>query len=471
MITMGEANLKRTLMAKMLEDAYADGLVYKTYTAAECEANDAGRKIALASQLSPDAIRARNRRERLKSDPEHKNKERLRQKLIRAANPDQTAAKYKKWREKKPDWVDNYKEERKGLARKGEFIPIDSEGQNHPYSDKPEHGIIYQNVVYPPHATYLWGAYSHKTRKPLYLTDPRSEGKIKYKLSAKAIFDWLLNDVKATYGDANYVMFGMSYDMTQLLMQLPHDVTYEIFKGKRFNDEHEFDAPVFWNEYAIKLVPSKWLILWRLRDHNNPYKVDVEGEYVLDKKGRMQLDTAQKIQIYETFGYFQTGFAKVVEDMMKEQKSSASKQLLELNNHAAHINSPEYEGETRLWLENNKQYGLTTWIAADGKIEDLTTDQRLAANRRGELFKIDARRDAVNSALADLAKDKALIDEFKPLRGDFRNKEIEPIIDYMTGELRQLAVRMEQIRQTLEKLELFPTSWHGPGAVASALIS
>jgi hypothetical protein len=41
----------------------------------------------------------------------------------------------------------------------------------------------------------------------------------------------------------------------------------------------------------------------------------------------------------------------------------------------------------------------------------------------------------------------------------------------MTGEIRQLAVRMEQIRQTLEKLELFPTSWHGPGAVASALIS
>ena len=40
----------------------------------------------------------------------------------------------------------------------------------------------------------------------------------------------------------------------------------------------------------------------------------------------------------------------------------------------------------------------------------------------------------------------------------------------MTGELRQLAVRMEQIRQTLEKLELFPASWHGPGAVANALI-
>jgi hypothetical protein len=56
------------------------------------------------------------------------------------------------------------------------------------------------------------------------------------------------------------------------------------------------------------------------------------------------------------------------------------------------------------------------------------------------------------------------------LRGDFRTKEIEPIREYMTGELRQLAVRMEQIRAALAELGLHPTSWHGPGAVASSLI-
>ena len=122
------------------------------------------------------------------------------------------------------------------------------------------------------------------------LTDPRSKDKVKYKLGAKVIFDWLLNDVKGTYGEANYVMFGMSYDMTQLFCQLPHDVTYEIFKGKRFDDEYEFDAPVFWREYAIKLVQSNWLILWRLKDHNHPYMKDVNGDFILDKKGRKQLE-------------------------------------------------------------------------------------------------------------------------------------------------------------------------------------
>jgi hypothetical protein len=98
-------------------------------------------------------------------------------------------------------------------------------------------------------------------------------------------------------------------------------------------------------------------------------------------------------------------------------------------------------------------------------------ERRIEGERKGEMWVIEEQRAVVETELADLSKDKALIDEFKPLRGDFRNKEVEPIREYMTGELRQLAVRMEQIRQTLEKLELIPTSWHGPGAVASALIA
>jgi hypothetical protein len=332
-------------------------------------------------------------------------------------------------------------------------------------------------VPYAPHATYLWGAYSHKSKSPLYLADPRSKGKVKYKLTAKAIFDWLLNDVKGAYGDANYVMFGMSYDMTQLLMQLPHDVTYQIFKGKRFEDEHEFDAPVFWNEYAIKLVQSKWLILWRLRDHNKPYMMDSEGSYILDKKGRMQLDASLKIKIYETFGYFQTGFAKVVEDMMQEQKSTATKQVRELTTREHYLSTPEFEAAARLKWEKRVRrplgdgvWGLGFYLTSDNQPIPYTMEKRIEGERKGEMWEIEQQRAVVRAELNEISKDAALIKEFKPLRGDFRSKEIEPILEYMTGELRQLAVRMEQIRQTLEKLELFPASWHGPGAVANALI-
>jgi hypothetical protein len=377
---MGEARLK-SVLALIAGSARtftsAEGEEFNSYTREESDANRVAGKAALASQ-TPEAIRGRAFRERKKADPEFKNKERLRQKLIRANNPGQTRAKFKKWEDENPDWVDNYKEARRGLARTGEFIPIDSEGQNYPYADKPLKDIIYNNVVYPPHATYLWGAYSHRSKKALYLTDPRSKGTVKYMLDAKPIFDWLLNDVKETCGEANYVMFGMSYDMTQLFAQLPHNVTYEIFKGKRFDDEYEFDAPVFWQDYAIKLIQGKWLILWRLKDRNKPYMMDSDGEFILDTKGRMQLDTVQKIQIYETFGYFQTGFAKVVEDMMKEQKSSAAKQLLELNIQEEYINSAAYEAEKKTWLEKNKQRAFTRIINAQGVAYDKTTEQRLA---------------------------------------------------------------------------------------------
>jgi hypothetical protein len=280
---MGEAKRKIELRSSIgVED---DGIVYKTSTSAELDAGRPARKTAPLSQTS-GAIRDRERRERLKAtDPEYLKKEALRQRRIRADNPGATRAAFKKWEDKNPEWVDNYKEARKGVERRGDFIPIDSEGQNYPYADKPEKDIYYKGVLYPPHGTYLWGAYSDRTKNAVYLTDPRSKDKVKYKLGAKVIFGWLLNDVKGTYGEANYVMFGMSYDMTQLFCQLPHDVTYEIFKGKRFDDEYEFDAPVFWREYAIKLVQSKWLILWRLKDHNHPYMKDVNGDFILDKKG------------------------------------------------------------------------------------------------------------------------------------------------------------------------------------------
>jgi hypothetical protein len=123
---MGEANLKRAPKATFVYDA-AD-VEYSTYTAAELDARKAEYRARVASQ-TPDAIRTRNRRERLKSDPEYSNKERLRQKLIRADNPGASRARYKKWEQDHADWVDNYKENRKGLARRGEFIPIDSEGR------------------------------------------------------------------------------------------------------------------------------------------------------------------------------------------------------------------------------------------------------------------------------------------------------------------------------------------------------
>src|SRR6202041_1773666 len=114
----------------------------------------------------------------------------------------------------------------------------------------------------------------------------------------------------------------------------------------------------------------------------NPYMVGADGKCILDKKGRMQLDAVQKIKIYETFGYFQTRFAKVVEDMMKEQKSIASKQLLELNNHVDYLNSQEFETMARDKWEIRARlplgdgvWGLGCYIS-DGVTIPFTIEQR-----------------------------------------------------------------------------------------------
>lgn len=466
---MGESKISRAIAAQLFNDADSIGIVYKSYAATECEARDAttSERHDFDATQTDAAKRAKAWRILKKTDPEFKERERQRQRLIRANNPGKARAEFKKWEQRNPEWMDNYKENKIGVARRGEFIPLDSEGQNYPYSDKPEKDIIYDGKVYPPHGVYLFGAYSDKRKKPLYLTDPRSKGLIKYRLNVKDVFDWLLNDVKGTFGEANYVMFGMSYDMTQLLCQLPHDDTYEIFKGARFDDGEEFEAPHFWGEYAIKVVQGKWFILWRLRDHNHPYKMDVAGNYVLNKKGKMILDVVQKIQIFETFGYFQTGFAKVVEDMMKEQKSTVTKQRNELNVRAEYINSREFESKTRKHYEG-KSLGSRKTVS--GEVIPFTIEDRVKGERAYELQRLNEDRIKIEADLQLLDKDNKLIAKMKPLRGDFRTIDLEPIREYMTGELRQLAVRMDQIRIALEELGLFPSSWHGPGAVASALI-
>jgi hypothetical protein len=82
---MGEA--KRKIEFRFSIGVEDDGIVYKTSTSAELDARRPARKGPLLSQ-TPGAIRDRERRERLKAaDPEYLNKERLRQKLIRANNP------------------------------------------------------------------------------------------------------------------------------------------------------------------------------------------------------------------------------------------------------------------------------------------------------------------------------------------------------------------------------------------------
>jgi hypothetical protein len=70
-------------------------------------------------------------------------------------------------------------------------------------------------------------------------------------------------------------------------------------------------------------------------------------------------------------GIFQTGFAKVVEDMMKEQKASTNKQLTALNDRSEYTNSSEFEAKAREQFEGK---ALGSYNCADGQIMPFTIE-------------------------------------------------------------------------------------------------
>lgn len=216
------------------------------------------------------------------------------------------------------------------------FVAVDSEGQSYDGDDVIENGVPYKA-----HGTYLWcasaaqrtGAVAGETRDypPQILLDPRTNGDDKRVLDAETILDWLLS-LPSKYGEvrrrgkdkpaATFIMFGMSYDVSEILAQTKLKTAYQIFKHKRYDDDEAIIAPVFWKGYAISYFRGKWLDIWRLRDPDNPYKTQF-GIPITKKDGSLILDTTDHIKIYEAFGYFQRGFAKVVDDMLERGMATA----------------------------------------------------------------------------------------------------------------------------------------------------
>lgn len=76
--------------------------------------------------------------------------------------------------------------------------------------------------------------------------------------------------------------------------------------------------------------------------------------------------------------------------------------------------------------------------------------------------------DMVKRKMAD-DYEKALISKMKARRGVFAKDPIEEITEYCLTECRLLSKQMGQIRNAAYKMDLRPTSWHGPGAIANTV--
>ena len=188
------------------------------------------------------------------------------------------------------------------------FVAIDSEGQNYPGDD-----IIRDGVRYAKHATYLWGAVADDGRPPHFLSSHETRGLDKRPLSTIEILDYLL-DLPKHFGRAVFVMFSFSYDVTQILKNLPFSTVWEIVKRETYRDADGNrrkigHAPVFWKGYAVTYVKGKYIELWRLADPDKPYN------------GK-RLNASAHIQIYDVFGFFQSSFSAVVDSMVESGRAT-----------------------------------------------------------------------------------------------------------------------------------------------------
>lgn len=175
----------------------------------------------------------------------------------RENNPDKSSAATKKWRENHPETLAQWKQEIAELNLSLPFVAVDSEGQSYDGDDVIENGVPYKA-----HGTYLWcasaaqrtGAVAGETRDypPQILLDPRTNGDDKRVLDAETILDWLLS-LPSKYGEvrrrgkdkpaATFIMFGMSYDVSEILAQTNLKTAYQIFKHKRYDDDEAIIAP------------------------------------------------------------------------------------------------------------------------------------------------------------------------------------------------------------------------------------
>src|SRR5208282_4477986 len=130
----------------------------------------------------------------------------------------------KEWRLNNRDKTRAQKREARFANYHRPFVAIDSEGQDYPDAD-----VVYDSVRYPNHRTYLWGAAGDDGRPPLWLTAAGTRGNDKRPLDAFEILNWML-DLPRQFGRAVFIMFSFSYDVTQILRQLPFKTVWEISK-------------------------------------------------------------------------------------------------------------------------------------------------------------------------------------------------------------------------------------------------
>ena len=136
----------------------------------------------------------------------------------------------------------------------------------------------------------------------------RGRDRAKKQLDGIAAIEFYLS-LPERYGkECYFVMFSFNYDVTMLLKGLRQGRSknwhYERVWLKRqdFSTKKVRNNTIFIGDYAISYIKSKVLIIHKLDPNER------------DEKGHQRV--LKRVTIYDTFGFYQTSFVKVVESLV-----------------------------------------------------------------------------------------------------------------------------------------------------------
>ena len=187
------------------------------------------------------------------------------------------------------------------------------EGRNFPGNDVTHNGVVYSD-----HRPFLFGAsgveriaapsaeHAHGEFRNLPLHWLGHEDK--RPLTFVEMCDWLTS-LPERFGDAVFIAFGFNCDVTMILQALAdyrptlaYKKVYEICKKEKLGPDGavKVKGHVYVGDYTIDWIKGKRLVVKKFRDSNNP------------KAGFVRC-----ITIYDVFGFYQTGFVKVMQSLQK----------------------------------------------------------------------------------------------------------------------------------------------------------
>jgi hypothetical protein len=179
------------------------------------------------------------------------------------------------------------------------------------FNDPDELNAERKGAHYREHRTFLWGAGNDDKLVRLGGNDRRP-------LTSLEILDWLCDLPKHFPKEAKYTGFGLSFDITQALKDLPFEVAWEIQHKKPFRERSyppdrqrpaSLNHVAIWHTvrpdrtrvaFAINYLKGKWLKVGRCANPDQIFKTN--------KKHEVHYDTGKPVTICDVFGYFQSSF-------------------------------------------------------------------------------------------------------------------------------------------------------------------